>query len=44
MAERINFEESIKVLKEQNINQMKQLIKLQNKNYDLEAELKTLKY
>ena len=44
MAERIKINETVMVLKEQNINQMKQLIELQNKNYDLEVELKTLKY
>ena len=43
-AERIKFEETVKVLKEQNISQMKQLIELQNKNFDLEVELKTLRY
>ena len=43
-AEGIKFEEFVKVLKEQSISQTKQLIELQNKNYDLEAELKTLRY
>ena len=31
-AETVKFEETVKVLKEQNINQMKRLIDLQNKN------------
>ena len=44
MAERIKFEKTVKVLKGQDISQMKQLIELQNKHYDLEAELKTLRY
>ena len=44
MAENLKFEEIVKVLKEQNISQMKKLIDLQNKNYDLELGLKTLRY
>ena len=43
-AERLKFEETVKVLKEQNISQMKKLIDLQNKNDDLESDLKTLRY
>ena len=43
-AERLKFEETVKVLKEQNISQMKKLMDLQNKNDDLETELKTLRY
>ena len=38
-AETVKFEETVKVLKEQNISQMKRLIDLQNKNDDLEFEL-----
>ena len=44
MAEKLKFEETVKVLKEQNISQMKKLNDLQNKNYDLEYHLKTLRY
>ena len=44
MDEKLKFEETIKVFKEQNISQMIKLIDLQNKNYDLESDLKTLKY
>ena len=43
-AETLTFEETAKVLKEQNINQMKRLIDIQNKNDDLESELKTLRH
>ena len=39
MTERIKFEKILKVPKEQNISQMKQLIDLKNKNYNLESEL-----
>ena len=39
MTERIKFEKIFKVPKEQNISQMKQLIDLKNKNYNLESEL-----
>ena len=38
-AERLKFEETVKVLKEQNISQMKKFIDLQNKNDDLESDL-----
>lgn len=41
---KLKFEEIVKVLKEQNISQIKNLIDLQNKNYDLESDLKTLRY
>ena len=44
MAEKLKFEETVKVLKEQNISHMKKLIDLQNKNNDLEFDLKTLRY
>ena len=44
MDEKLKFEETIKVFKEQNISQMIKLIDLQNKNYDLESDLRTLRY
>ena len=43
-AERLNFKETVKVLKVQIISQMKKLIDLQNEKDDLKSELKTLKY
>ena len=43
-AETVKFEETVKVLKEQNINQTKKLIDLKNENNDLEYKLKTLKH
>ena len=41
-AETVKFEKTVKVLKEQNLSQTKQLIDLKNKNNDLESKLKTL--
>ena len=42
-AEKSNLEKTVKVLKEQNLSQTKQLIDLKNENNDLEARIKTLK-
>ena len=42
-AEIVKFEKIVKVLKEQNLSQTKQLIDLKNENNDLESKLKTLR-
>ena len=42
-VEKIKLEKTVKVLKQQNLNQTKQLIDLKNENNELEARLKALK-
>ena len=42
-AETVKFEKTVKVLKEQNLSQTKQLINLKNENNDLESKVKTLR-